>query len=219
VKAMKEKSNQMQTSNEIKSMLKKVEGNCKQNNHTNLPSMAKNSSVNVKKNKTSAKRKRGHESSSSKKKQKSLNKSDQINVRPAKILSPKTLANTNCEAHKLFGYSPRRREQKIKSFLASIPMDELKTAMKDLFPKFNIEMGCNLHNKNKKMYGSKSNETYKHLTNIVDELDIKNPTEIIKHFGTDRPKANELFYTKETSRKIRTKKKNFCKCFQNSRFL
>ena len=205
-KPMKEKSNQMQTSNEIKSELKKLKGNCKQNNHTNLPSMAKNSSVNVKNDKTSAKRKRGHESSSSKKKQKSLNKSDQINVRPAKILSPKTLANTNCEAHKLFGYSPRRREQKIKSFLESIPRDELKTAMKELFPKFNIEMGCNLHNKNKKMYGSKSNETYKHLTNIVDELDIKNPTEIIKHFGTDRPKANELFYTKETSRKIRTKK-------------
>ena len=133
------------------------------------------------------------------KKQKSLNKSDQNNVRPAIILSPKTLPNTNCAARKLFGNSPRRREQKIKNFLASIPMDELKSAMKHSFPKFNIEMGCNLHNKNKKMYGSKSNETYKHLSNIVNELDIKNPTEIIKHFGTNRPKANELFYTKETS--------------------
>ena len=130
------------------------------------------------------------------KKQKSLNKSDQNNVRPAIILSPKTLPNTNCAARKLFGNSPRRREQKIKNFLASIPMDELKSAMRHLFPKFNIEMECNLHNKNKKMYGSKSNETYKHLSNIVNELDIKNPTEIIKHFGTNRPKANELFYTR-----------------------
>ena len=40
VKPMKEKSNQMQTPNEIKSVLKKGEGNCNQNNHTNLPSMA-----------------------------------------------------------------------------------------------------------------------------------------------------------------------------------
>ena len=204
-KPLKEKSNQMQTSNEI-NVLKKGEGKCNQNNHTNFPSMAKNSGVNVKKDKTSVKRKRGQESSTSKKKQKALNKSDQNNMRPAKILSPKTLQNTNCEAKKLFGNSPRRRIQKIKSFLASVPMDELKYAMKDLFPKFNIEMGSNLHNKNIKMYGKKSNETYKHLSNIVNELDIKNPTEIIKHFGTDRPKANELFYTKETSRKIRTKK-------------
>merc|ERR1711874_191634 len=59
VKPMKEKSNQMQTSNEIKSVLKKGVGNCNQNNHTNLPSMAKNSGVNVKKDKTNAKRKRG----------------------------------------------------------------------------------------------------------------------------------------------------------------
>ena len=113
VKAMKEKSNQMQTSNEIKSELKKLKGNCKQNNHTNLPSMAKNSSVNVKNDKTSAKRKRGHESSSSKKKQKSLNKSDQNNVRPAKVLTPKTLRNTICEANKVFSNSPCRRAQKL----------------------------------------------------------------------------------------------------------
>ena len=70
VKPMKEKSNQMQTSNEIKIVLKKGEVNCNQNNHTNLPSMAKNSGVNAKKDKTSAKRKREHESSTSKKKTK-----------------------------------------------------------------------------------------------------------------------------------------------------
>ena len=58
-KPLKEKSNQMQTSNKINSVLKKGEGNCNLSNHTNLPLMAKNSGVNVKKDKNKCKKKKG----------------------------------------------------------------------------------------------------------------------------------------------------------------
>ena len=100
LKNMPVKNNQIQSNDNVSALINRKDY-CKENNHKNLPLIAKNSCVNTKKQMPSVKRKQKQQSSTTKKKQKCLNEIDQnITNSPKKILAEKTKRNCTSEMKK-----------------------------------------------------------------------------------------------------------------------
>ena len=106
---------------------------------------------------------------------------------------------------KNLGKSRQGRIQKMQHLLENSPRSEVDSAIKNIYPQNNTEMGLNLHMKNREIFGEKSEKTYELLTHILNQNLPKNATKAMK-YRMSRPKAKEFLKNKVLTRKERTKK-------------